>query len=85
MSTLAATHFNYTNTGPLLQDIVNQVAPEVPYQTSRFGAPTTEVQWRTTIEAIDEYLRTEPYVVAGVWEKITVEPMNVVISSKDVS
>ena len=34
--------------------------------------------------ALDEYLRTEPYVVAGVWEKITVEPMNVVIS-KDVS
>ena len=35
--------------------------------------------------AIDEYLRTEPYVVAGVWEKITVEPMNVVISSKEMS
>lgn len=29
--------------------------------------------------AFNEYLRTEPYVVAGVWEKITVEPMNVVI------
>ena len=29
--------------------------------------------------SLDEYLRTEPYVVAGVWEKITVEPMNVVI------
>ena len=32
--------------------------------------------------ALDEYLRTEPYVVAGVWEKITVEPMNVVISKE---
>ena len=30
--------------------------------------------------SLNEYLRTEPYVVAGVWEKITVEPMNVVIS-----
>ena len=30
--------------------------------------------------SLDDYLRTEPYVVAGVWEKITVEPMNVVIS-----
>ena len=32
--------------------------------------------------ALDEYLRTEPYVVAGVWEKMTVEPMNVVISKE---
>ena len=30
--------------------------------------------------SLDDYLRAEPYVVAGVWEKITVEPMNVVIS-----
>ena len=30
--------------------------------------------------SLDDYLRTEPYVVAGVWEEITVEPMNVVIS-----
>ena len=32
--------------------------------------------------ALDEYLRTEPYVVAGVWENITVEPMNVVIAKE---
>ena len=32
--------------------------------------------------ALEEYLRTEPYVVAGVWEKITVEPMNVVIAKE---
>ena len=32
--------------------------------------------------ALDEYLRTEPDVVAGVWEKITVEPMNVVIAKE---
>ena len=32
--------------------------------------------------ALDEYLCTEPYVVAGVWEKITVEPMNVVIAKE---
>ena len=29
--------------------------------------------------SLDEYLCTEPYVVTDVWEKITVEPMNVVI------
>ena len=29
--------------------------------------------------ALDEYLHSEPYVLAGVWEKIEVETMNVVI------
>ena len=29
--------------------------------------------------AVDEYLRNEPYVVNNVWQKITVERMNVVI------
>ena len=28
---------------------------------------------------LDAYLAEEPYVVEGVWDKITVEPMNVVI------
>ena len=27
---------------------------------------------------LDEYLRTEPYILEGVWEKIEVEAMNVV-------
>ena len=29
--------------------------------------------------AVDEYLSNEPYVINKVWEKIEVEPMNVVI------
>lgn len=29
--------------------------------------------------AVDEYLANEPYVVAGVWQKIEVETMNVVL------
>ena len=29
--------------------------------------------------ALDEYLKNEPYVVEGVWEKIEAEPMNVVL------
>ena len=29
--------------------------------------------------ALDEYLRNEPYVAEGVWEKIEVEIMNVVL------
>lgn len=28
---------------------------------------------------LDTYLAEEPYVVEGIWDKITVEPMNVVI------
>ena len=30
-------------------------------------------------EALNEYLASEPYVAEHVWEKIVVEPMNVVI------
>ena len=29
--------------------------------------------------ALDEYLKNEPYVVENVWQKIEVEPMNVVL------
>ena len=30
-------------------------------------------------EAVDDYLANEPYVLEHVWEKVVVEPMNVVI------
>ena len=30
---------------------------------------------------LDEYIANEPYVVENVWEKIVVEPINVVISN----
>jgi uncharacterized protein YciI len=29
--------------------------------------------------ALDEYLAKEPYVAEGVWQKIEVEPINVVL------
>lgn len=29
--------------------------------------------------ALDKYLESEPYVVEGVWQKVEVEPMNVVL------
>ena len=32
-----------------------------------------------TRERLDEYLNTEPYIIEQVWEKVEVEPMNVVI------
>lgn len=32
-------------------------------------------------EALDAYLANEPYVVEGVWEKIEIEPMNVLIAN----
>ena len=30
-------------------------------------------------DLLEEYLRTEPYIIEHVWEKVEVEPMNVVI------
>ena len=30
-------------------------------------------------DMLAEYLKTEPYVVEGVWEKVEAEPMNVVL------
>lgn len=30
-------------------------------------------------ELLDEYLASEPYIIEEVWEKVEVEPMNVVI------
>ena len=30
-------------------------------------------------ERLDAYLRSEPYILEGVWQKIDVDPMNVVI------
>ncbi len=30
-------------------------------------------------DLLEEYLRTEPYIIERVWEKVEVEPMNVVI------
>ena len=30
---------------------------------------------------LDEYIANEPYVVENVWEKIVVEPINVVIAN----
>ena len=42
--------------------------------------------WNETVEryeklkaALDEYLKNEPYVVEGVWQKVEVETMNVVL------
>lgn len=30
-------------------------------------------------ELLDEYLKSEPYIAEKVWDKVTVEPMNVVV------
>ena len=30
-------------------------------------------------DQLDAYLKTEPYIVENVWEKVTAEPMNVVL------
>lgn len=60
MSTLVDTHFSYDSTAPQLHEIVEQVASEVSYQSKRFGTPSSLSQWNVTINAIDDWLRTEP-------------------------
>lgn len=60
MATLVDSHFSYDSTAPQLHDIVRQVASEVPYQSQRFGTPSSVSQWDVTINAIDEWLRSEP-------------------------
>ena len=30
-------------------------------------------------EDLDQYLNTEPYIIENVWEKVEIEPMNVVL------
>lgn len=35
-------------------------------------------------EQLDEYLANEPYVVEHVWERIEVDPMNVVIYDREI-
>ena len=35
-------------------------------------------------ELLEEYLNTEPYIIEKVWEKVEVEPMNVVILNGEV-
>ena len=30
-------------------------------------------------DQLDAYLKTEPYIIENVWERVTVEPMNVVL------
>jgi len=37
----------------------------------------------TTHALLDEYLANEPYITEKVWEKVTVEPMNVVIMNDE--
>ena len=34
-------------------------------------------------DLLDEYLSTEPYILEKVWEKVQVEPMNVVIVNNE--
>lgn len=60
MATLVDSIFSYSNTAPLLQDIVDQVASEVPFQSKRFGTPSSMNKWDASINIIDDHLRNEP-------------------------
>ena len=57
---IVATHFAYSRTAPLLEEIVKAVEKEVPYQVRRFEKPTSMVRWKMDLAVIDDFLRTEP-------------------------
>lgn len=57
---IVANQFDYGRTASLLNDIVEQVEQEVPYQVRRFDKPSSMVRWRMTIALIDDYLHTVP-------------------------
>lgn len=53
---LAGTAFAYERTSGLLQNILEQVEPEVPHQQARFDNGITPQEWRTKIDYIFNYL-----------------------------
>lgn len=54
------TYFDYRRTGALLQEVVQEVEAEVPYQIRRFDKPSSMLRWRMSLSVIDDFLRTEP-------------------------
>ena len=46
-----------------------------------FGAETAAISAEAAdlSAALDDYLKNEPYVIEGVWQKVEVETMNVVL------
>lgn len=54
------TYFDYRCTGALLQEVVQEVEAEVPYQIRRFDKPSSMLRWRMSLSVIDDFLRTEP-------------------------
>ena len=59
------TRFSYRRSGALLQQVVNEVEAEVPYQIRRFDKPSSMVRWRMAVEVIDDFLRTEPLAMVN--------------------
>ena len=60
MRQLVATSFAYSNTEPLLRQIVGEVSGEVQYQMRRFDTPSSLWRWNAMIASINDYLRSEP-------------------------
>ena len=46
---LLETTFSYENTGPIFEEITSTLAPEIPFQSERFGCPTDVETWNTYV------------------------------------
>jgi hypothetical protein len=57
---IVTSHFSYETTAPLLNDIVEQLRTEVPYQRDRFAKPSSIASWEAAVSGIDDFLRVEP-------------------------
>lgn len=54
---LCSEAFRYENTVPYLNEIKNEILPEIPDQAFRFGYPESRDYWFWSISLVDEFLR----------------------------
>jgi len=52
--------FNQRRTAAILDEVVGQVADEVPYQIARFHYPRSLNQWRSSIATIADFFKIKP-------------------------
>lgn len=53
---LLETAFDFSVTGPIFEDIKMQIEPEVPFQSDRFGIPSTIDSWNTDMDRVYYFL-----------------------------
>ena len=59
---LISTTFDYDHTAPLLKAIEKELAPEIDWQSQRFGKPQDRDEWDWTLYNVDKFLKRRPAV-----------------------